>query len=254
MGLCSSSNVKHPSSNPLWAHESNVNYQTNNPALEITCPEGALPVQPGLNSLKNAVKEAKEKDIGCLFLLSGMHNEEGEEVDIDFALKVVGQNRDDVKIKGSLVITGQKEEDVFLSDCTVTGAEGNGVCCGGDAASHIRRKNAIHLKNVCVEQCGYNGVSVWSTKRNTMTDCNVNNNKNSGVYVGHGGCMIIDGSATTIHHNATGGDSFSFGLCAEESSDSIHLKSLTKESISTNNGGGEYQKAGCNYSGDIKTI
>ena len=52
MGLCSSSNVK---------------YQTNNPAHEITCPEGALRVQPGLNSFSKAVKEAKEKDIDFYF-------------------------------------------------------------------------------------------------------------------------------------------------------------------------------------------
>ena len=56
--------------------------------------------------------------------------------------------------------------------------------------------------------------------------------------MGDGGCMVIDGSATTIHHNVTGGDSRYYGLQTESSSSSIHLKSLTKESISTNNGGG----------------
>ena len=50
MGLCSSSKV----------NEEDVKYQTNNPAHEMTCPEGALRVQPGLNSLSKAVKEAKE--------------------------------------------------------------------------------------------------------------------------------------------------------------------------------------------------
>merc|ERR1712127_599508 len=95
---------------------------------------------------------------------------------------------------------------------------------------------AVHFKNVCVEKCGGHGVRVWSTTRNTMTDCNVNNNKYSGVCVCRGGRMTIDGSATTIHHNVTGGDSDHYGLKAYEGS--IHLKSLTKESISTNNGGG----------------
>jgi len=59
MGLCSSSNVK---------------YRTNNPAHEITCPEGALRVKPGLNSLSKAVTEAKESrfpDGICLFLENG---------------------------------------------------------------------------------------------------------------------------------------------------------------------------------------
>ena len=45
------------------------------------------------------------------------------------------------------------------------------------------------------------GVSVFNTTRNTTTDCNVNNNKYSGVCVNGSGCMIIDGSATTINQN-----------------------------------------------------
>ena len=205
---------------------------------------GALLVEPGMNSFSKAVKEAKEKGIGCLFLLSGMHDEKGERVTIDFALKVVGQNKDDVKIRAGLMIKGKKEEDVFLSDCTVTGAKNAGVY--GDMGA------SMHLKNVCVEKCGYHGVIVDSTKRNTMTDCNVNNNKSSGVIVVGGGCITIDGSATTIHHNCTGGSSGYYGLHAYNSSSSIHLKSLKKESISTNNGGGG--NYGCIDGGTIKSI
>ena len=204
----------------------------------LLSPEGALIVQPGLNSFSKAVKKAKEQGIGNLLLKSGMHDEKGEYVDIDFALNVVGQNKDDVKIRASLWIAGKEEDDVFLSDCTVTGAKKNGVS-GKEGAS-------MHLKNVCVEKCGGIGVYVNFTKRNTMTDCNVNNNKENGVYVGYGGRMVIDGSATTIHHNCTGGSGH-YGLETYGSS-SIHLKLLTKESISTNNGGGG------NYSGDIKTV
>ena len=248
MGLCGSSNVK---------------YRINNPVSEITCPEGALIVQPGLNSLSKAVKEAKEKDIDCLFLLNGMHDEKGGDVEIDCALKVVGQNKDDVKIRAGLENTGEEEDDLFLSDCTVTGAKGTGVFGVEDAS--------MHLKNVCVEKCGGHGV-VSSTLRNTMTDCNVNNNAGVGVFLRDGGCMIIDGSATTIHHNVTAttshlivddvwvkrrensdsyGNSHSYGLKAYSGIDSIHLKSpLTKESISTNNGGGG-NYGGC---GTIKTI
>ena len=56
-----------------------------------------------------------------------MHDEGGEQVIFDFALRVVGQNKDDVKIRGGLYIAGKKEEDVFFTDCTVTGANRNGV-------------------------------------------------------------------------------------------------------------------------------
>ena len=197
-------------------------------------------VQPGKHSLSKAVKKAKENGIASLFLLDGVHDEKSNYVKIDFALKVVGQNKDDVKIRAGLKIEGKEEEDVFFRDCTVTGAKNYGVF--GDEGA------AMHLKNVCVEKCG-GGVAVDSSTRNTMTDCNVNNNKGSGVFVGGGGRMTIDGSATTIHHNVTNGNSDTYGLETYGSSSSIHLKSLTKESISTNNGGGG------NYSvGDIDTI
>ena len=202
-----------------------------------------LSIKPGLNSFSEAVIVAKEQGIGRLFLECGVYDEKGERVVIDFPLKVVGQDKDDVRIRAGLRIEGKKEEDVFLSDCTVTGAKKSGVY--GDSA-------AMHLKNVRVEKCGEHGVKVYSTKRNTMTDCNVNNNKWSGVFVYRGGRMLIDGSATTIHHNGTSGKGFnSYGLYAWCSSSSIHLKSpLTKESIATNNGGaGNYED-----NGRIKTI
>ena len=40
-----------------------------------------------------------------------------------------------------------------------------------------------------------------------MTDCSVNNNQTSGVEVCFDGCITIDGSATTIHHNVKSGNS-----------------------------------------------
>ena len=198
-------------------------------------------VQPGLNSFSKAVEEAKRRRIKDIFLLSGVHDEEGNDVTIDFALKIVGENKDEVKIRAGLYIIGKKEEDVFFSNCTVTGAKESGVW-GEEGAS-------VHLKNVCVEDCVQCGVHVVNTTRNTMTNCNVNNNGDSGVDVCLGGRITIDGSATTIHHNVAGESPRFYGLQTDDSS-SIHLKSLTKESISTNNeGGGDY-----GGDGTIKTI
>ena len=74
-----------------------------------------------------------------LFLLNGVHDENGECIFIEFPLKIVGQNRDAVKIKAGLWILGKEEKtdnglkyskDVYLSDCTVTGAKGNGIFAG----------------------------------------------------------------------------------------------------------------------------
>ena len=97
---------------------------------------------------------------------------------------------------------------------------------------------------------GGNGVRVWNTKRNTMSNCQVSHSKESGVYL-YRGLITMNGRGTSIHNNVTGGLSDRYGLYTCSSSDSIHLVSpLTKESVSINNG------AGRNYGGDgtIKTI
>ena len=93
------------------------------------------------------------------------------------------------------------------------------------------------------------GVGVNGSKRNTMKNCNVSHSKESGLFVSDDGLMTIDGNATTIHHNGTGGG-YGLDACTSYSSGSIHLVSpLTKEMISTNNHNGQ------NYnSGTIQTI
>ena len=102
-----------------------------------------------------------------------------------------------------------------------------------------------------LENSGEDGVAVDGTKRSTMKNCNVSHSKESGLAVGVGGLMTIDGKDTTIHHNCTDGKSWDYGLKTGDSSSSIHLaSSLTIETISQNNGGGG------NYGGrgTIKTM
>jgi len=129
---------------------------------------------------------------------------------------------------------------VYISvDLTLRKSKGYGVS-GYNAAS-------MHLDNVSVENSGWIGVSVTGSKRNTMKNCNVSHSKRDGLVVGSWGLMTIDGNATTIHHNGTGGG---YGLYANAAyHGSILLVSpLTKEMISTNNHGGR------NYIGTIQTI
>ena len=81
-----------------------------------------------------------------------------------------------------------------------------------------------------------------------MTDCKISNSKHSGSIVFNGGLMTIDGDATSIHDNCTDERSQNYGLdtgfidastTSTRTPGSIIIKSpLTKESISTNNGGG----------------
>jgi len=164
-------------------------------------------------------------------------------VDINVSISIVGESREHCVVIGGLLMTGKKEDDVNVSNLTLRKSKGNGVY-GCDGAS-------MHLDNVSVENSGRSGVCVNGSKRNTMKNCNVSHSKRSGLYV-YDGLMMIDGNATTIHHNGTRDGDYGLhasGIGLSGSSSSIHLVSpLTKEMISTNNNGGK------NYSGTIQTI
>jgi hypothetical protein len=171
-----------------------------------------------------------------LFIADGVHDEGGDYVIITIPISIVGESREHCVVIGGLKMKG-KEVDVNVSNLTLRKSKGDGVL-GYNGAS-------MHLDNVSVENSGGCGVLVKGTKRNSMKNCNVSHSKWSGLWVGVGGLMTIDGKDTTIHHNCTNGDSDDYGLHTYDSSSSIHLaSSLTIETISKNNGGGG------NYGGD----
>jgi hypothetical protein len=207
-----------------------------------SCPEGALRVKPDLNSLKNALKKAKENGINEIFLENGVHDEKGEYVDIDFPITIIGESKDGCTIIGGLHIEGKREDDVNVKHLTISQSKGDGVYGSG---------MSFHLFHLNIEKSEGRGVLVNGTKRNTMSNCQVSHSKGSGVKVGNAGLITINGSGTSIHNNVTGGRSDRYGLDSSFSSSSILLVSpLTKESVSINNGGGG------NYGGPgtIKTI
>ena len=211
---------------------------------EEMCPKGALRIPPGLNSLKDAIQEAKEKGIKDIYLLNGTHDEERKLVNIDHSVSIIGESREHCIVLGGLKMNGKKKHDINVSNLTLRESKGNGV--SGDKGA------SIHLDNVSVEYSGWNGVSVFGTKRNSMKNCNVSHSKHNGLLVQFGGVMWIDGNATTVHHNASGYPSGYYGLCAHVNS-SIHLaSSLTIEMITKNNCGGGYGNFG--GKGTIKTI
>ena len=204
------------------------------------CSTSELRVKPGLNSLLNALQEAKEKGITEIFLENGVHtiedyyDEDYEKevniVNINIPISIVGESREHCIVMGGLKMNGKKEDDVNVSNLTLRGSKGNGVF-GDNGAS-------FHLDNVSVENSS-SGVVVCGTKRSTMKNCNVSHSKRSGLAVRGGGLMTIDGNGTTIHHNCTDRNSRYYGLRTYGSSSSIHLaSSLTIETISKNNGGG----------------
>jgi hypothetical protein len=210
--------------------------------LASSCPEGALRVKPGLNSLKNALIKAKENGLKEIFLEDGVHDEQGGNVVIDFPITIIGESKDGCTIIGGLKIEGKKEDDVNVKHLTISQSKEYGVwgCYG----------MSFHLFHLNIEKSEWSGVRVYETKRNTMSNCQVSHSKQSGVVVWDG-LLTMNGSGTSIHNNVTSGSSHSYGLYTCSSSSSIHLVSpLTKESVSINNGGGGNYKD----NGTIKTI
>ena len=224
--------------------------------LVLVCPEGALRVKPGSNSLKNALIKAKENGIKEIFLEDGVHTIETEKVAgyyegpvnilvIDFPITIMGESKDGCTIIGGLKMEGKKEDDVNVKHLTISQSKEYGV--------HGERGMSFHLFHLNIEKSEGCGVVVQDTKMNTMSNCQVSHSRGSGISV-YRGLITMNGSGTSIHYNVTGGSSSRYGLNANNSdySDgSIRLVSpLTKESVSINNGGGG------NYGGDgtIETI
>ena len=127
-------------------------------------------------------------------------------------------------------MTGKKEDDVNVKNLTISQSKEHGVYGYG---------MSFHLFNLNIEKSEGNGVAVHSTKRNTMSNCQVSHSKQCGVFVVFDGLITMNGSGTSIHNNVTGGSGHCYGLETYDDFSSIHLVSpLTKESISINNGGG----------------
>ena len=63
--------------------------------------------------------------------------------------------------------------------------------------------SAKHAASAAVVEERGCGVVVWSTKRSTMTNCNVSHSNYSGLFV-NCGSMKIDGTGTTINHKMLG--------------------------------------------------
>jgi len=190
-------------------------------------------VQPGLNSLSNAVKEAKKKGITEIYLLNGTHDEKGESVAIGSSISIIGESREHCIVMGGLKICGKKEDDVNVSNLTLRKSRSRGIAGTNNGAS-------IHLDNMSVENSGQSGVYVYGSKRNTMKNCKVSFSKLMGLLVCGKGKMTIEGNNTLIHDNCTDNrcerNEFC-GLHAYDSSSSINIVSpLTKEMISKDNG------------------
>ena len=198
------------------------------------CPPHAMVVGPDHRlCLADIVESLKETCDACLYLRNGTYIIDPDNLNavlgIGFTLTIIGESRDGCKIMGGLSIV-VPEKDVWVRYLT--------ICESKEAGISIFAGTFCNLDHVFLYKSGGIGIVVCDSKC-SIIDCEVSNSKCDGLLVHGNGSMVIEGAGTTIHHNNTNEDPHMYGLHVCSANDSILIVSpLTKEIISTNNGGG----------------
>ena len=166
------------------------------------------------------------------------------------AMNIVGDFRDhDVLSKKDVVVVGGiKFEEGIQGNChlqhlTLHQAKYSGVV----------GRSSFTMEDVLVEQCGGNGVYAKDTGVvGRCTNVEVKKCGWSGVVAANGASITLIGAKTTVHDNCTSGSSNDYGLVVCNVSSTIQLVSLTKDIVSTYNGGGG--NWGAEFGADINDI
>ena len=194
-----------------------------------------------LQSLVNRLEELRgdEKSSGnvpsVLFIEEGEHGGEGNYIKVKKPLSMYGAGRGMTTLVGvGLEIQGNKSDGIVkIEDLTIKGAEGSGLWA-------YNGMNVI-MRGCSVEECEGSGVQAYNADI-SCDDLQVVGCGMSGVYASTNATITLSGQGTNIQGNVTKGRSDDYGLKAYSlnfSSAKIHLvHPLTKEQISTNNGGG----------------
>ena len=211
---------------PLWTSFPNSNHATLQSLLDRLGELRGKEEESGGSSKE----ESSSSSVPSLVLI-----DEGEYVGGDVVIKypvsIVGQGREKTTLSFGLKIGGKKREgDVVIVDslkikeCQWTGLKADE---GMD----------VVMRRCTVEKCP--GFGVWASNAHvSCDDLQVVGCGNSGVVVSGNSTVKLSGEDTSIRGNCTRGDSDDYGLDASSDSKVQLVSPLTKEKISTSNGGG----------------
>ena len=194
-------------------------------------------------TLEKAVERAKSgEDITTIRLAKGIHEVEGDEVNITGGLPItiVGAGKNETIIQGGVfLISGgdvnSTTQEVLLQDMTIRKTKMNGVFNRGGLP--------LRMVDVAMDACGWGGMVVMDGARADCTNVTVSQCRFSGFVAYDGSCITLRGERTSVTENATDENGAGYGLDACGSSSVITLISpLTKERVSRNNGGGRNWK------------
>ena len=171
-------------------------------------------------------------EMECLVLVKGRYTYSGGKyLKLPKPIKICGQGIGETILDGfGLWIEGSKSNgSVVIEDLSIQGGKGSGLYANDGMDLIVRRCK--------VEKCQQFGVVAFNAHI-SCDDVQVVGCGNSGVSA-YNATITLSGQSTSIQGNGTKGESWYYGLEAFSSSSTIHLiHPLTKEQISTDNGGG----------------
>ena len=161
---------------------------------------------------------------------------------IQYPMAMIGAGRNKTILSGYILIvegTKEKEKRVVLKDMTMMGGSSGNQ--GGNGL-FVRNGLSFLCDSMTFTQCRGTGVFARNTK-GRLINCEITQCYYNGIYSSNDALIEMEGDQTKVHGNCTSG--VGFGLKTFDTSSRIHLLfPLTKESVSTNNGGGN------NYGGE----
>jgi len=193
-----------------------------------------LYVPEDCKTLKEAVTRVEhDSRITTIVLGQGEHHIDGPYLWIYSAMSIVGRPdvpKEKIVVVGGIYFNPGIQGNCHLQHLTIRQAKECGVF----------GESSFTMEDVLVEQCGGSGVFAYGTGVvGRCTNVEVRQCGMSGVLASQGASITLIGAKTTVHHNCTKGNSGHYGLEVFGSSSTIQLVSpLTKEQVSTDNGGG----------------
>jgi hypothetical protein len=148
-----------------------------------------------------------------------------------------GQNNTILQRHGIFIAGTKKEKKrVDMQGMTMKGSRGSGL-------DNVLNGLSFLCKDMTFTQCGERGVHARNTK-GRLNNCVITQCRRSGIWCSSNALIELEGDQTKVDGNVTGGGGYEYGLRTSDTSSIIHLLfPLTKESVSTNNGGsGNYDR------------
>ena len=169
---------------------------------------------------------------------------------INYPLKMIGAGQNKTFLSGyRFFIEGTNKEGtkrVVLQDMTLRMSSWHGLF-GNNGLSFV-------CKRMTFTQCGWDGVKAMNTK-GRLINCVITQCGYSGIVSSKNALIELEGSQTKVDGNVTSRDSDWYGLETYNTTSRIHLLyPLTKEAVSTNNGGGGNYGSRSRYGGTILTV